>query len=263
MIERHKGAYGTQQSGYGNSGMYAPPIPPMPTIQEMMMANHSPVANPFAAAPVDQYGMSGQQQPALVRVPSNGSAHGYSAPFNDYQQYPAHIQNMAMEDHANGGQGQEYANLERASVTPFQAAQYAEISRQLNTPSATNSPISPAFGQGFGAEQNLSVDPGRLPTPAPPRAISPQAVGPQRVMTPNISAYSFPIPLSNSPPAEIPASVAHAAARAALGVNANSPAKTANSPPRVALSHLHPQGQAQVEARAVSVYNEEDAYGGM
>jgi hypothetical protein len=278
MIESHKGAFDSrQQASFGNNAMY--PVQPMPNIQP------APVANPFST---ERYGLhpdQQQQQSALIRVPSNGSTHSYNGGVaisddpmieysnvvqGQYPQYPSWNQNMTMEEH----QGQGYADLRRTSVTPYQAAQYAEISRQLNFASAANSPVSPSFAQNQGYNQRPGFAPsmervpsvnsignGRLPTPAPARSISPGRAmgGPERIMSPSqrvtspvsvpVGGYSFPMPLHAGAPTTQYPLAAHVAAKVPYGTNA--PARGLSEP------------QRHNVRRPTTVYDEDDAYGGM
>ncbi|KAG1771104.1 hypothetical protein EV702DRAFT_1138014 [Suillus placidus] len=119
MIERHNaspalnaqhnyqnyyGGYG-QQAAYGDS-LHAPPMQPHP---QMAMA-HAPLGDPSHLT---------RQPSSAAYLSRQPSAPGYPIP-NDPQ---AH-----------------YVNLNRSSVTPFQAAQYADISRQLGSDMAPPQP---------------------------------------------------------------------------------------------------------------------------
>lgn len=73
--------------------------------------------------------------------------------------------------HANPGEfappEQDYVDLSRSSVTPFQAAQYAEISRRLNTvppqPMATPVLASVAENMSYGNERSAPPMPANTP----------------------------------------------------------------------------------------------------
>lgn len=129
-------------NGYGND--YPPPpsfspgqvmpsatVPP-PTqtgMQFFAPYGQSPVTSPTA------YDSAYNEHGQLVRRPSNGAAI-----FNEQGQLPRHASNAMYGDlpppDATGG-NPHYVDLARSSVSPFQAAQYAEISRQLNVEAPT------------------------------------------------------------------------------------------------------------------------------
>ncbi|KAF5379522.1 hypothetical protein D9615_006500 [Tricholomella constricta] len=82
----------------------------------------SPIGSPVSEmAP----GYEGGQPGVLTRQPSANGANGY--PQDDAAQYATY------PNQANLPVQNEYVDLDRSSVTPYQAAQYAEISKQLNT----------------------------------------------------------------------------------------------------------------------------------
>ncbi|KAJ7230622.1 hypothetical protein GGX14DRAFT_554105 [Mycena pura] len=93
-------------------------------------APFSPIS-PGMTSPVSAYdngyGAPTMNVPVLTRNLSASSASSAHAPAQ-YAQYPA-----VPASRNSGPQNEEYLDLERTSVTPFQAAQYAEISKQLNT----------------------------------------------------------------------------------------------------------------------------------
>ncbi|KAI9067927.1 hypothetical protein FKP32DRAFT_1562756 [Trametes sanguinea] len=80
----------------------------------------TPMHSPVSAAHHD-YGYDAQGSP-MTRQPSNGSTTLLSRQPSSAAQVPV-----------QGASEAEYVDLSRSSVTPFQAAQYAEISRRLNT----------------------------------------------------------------------------------------------------------------------------------
>ncbi|KIJ65441.1 hypothetical protein HYDPIDRAFT_27447 [Hydnomerulius pinastri MD-312] len=157
MIERHvtnassaQAGYGGQQNfyggygGYGQQGGYAP--------GEMIQHGGSPPPHAYGQPPMGYAGYNGPSQ--LARQPSSAAylnrqpsaAAAYGAP-------PAPLD-----------PGAHYVDLSRSSVTPFQAAQYADISRHLNT-------INP----NMHASQPDDLDDTPLPSPfdnvpAPPAA---------------------------------------------------------------------------------------------
>jgi hypothetical protein len=90
----------------------------------------SPIASPNPASPVSAYDHSwGTPAPILTRntsASSSSSAHG-PAQYGQYPSLPSPGNALSIP------QNEEYLDLERNSVTPFQAAQYVEISKRLNT----------------------------------------------------------------------------------------------------------------------------------
>jgi len=104
----------------------APSLPPGAIFQQTYYSNpmgQTPLGSPVSLAP---YGSAYDDQGRLVRTPSNSAASALSRgksirdPFNDPQR--------SSQEEA------DYTDLNRASVTPFQAAQYVAISRELNIP---------------------------------------------------------------------------------------------------------------------------------
>ncbi|KAI0351322.1 hypothetical protein OH77DRAFT_1439307 [Trametes cingulata] len=110
----------------------------------------SPIGSPVSVAPYDSaYGADGQP---ISRQPSNGSSTVLSRQPSSAAQPPAPAAPEA-----------EYVDLSRSSVTPFQAAQYAEISRRLNT---TPPMPLPASEVAEVAEELIEQD---EPAPVPPQ----------------------------------------------------------------------------------------------
>ncbi|KAJ7272627.1 hypothetical protein B0H12DRAFT_589360 [Mycena haematopus] len=119
--------------------------------QLVFQAPYSPItAGPNVTSPVSAYdhhswgapGTPGAPVPVLTRNTSGSSAHSVqSAGAPQYAAYPAlPNQNRRNSNTTRNGQlappqnESEYLDLERTtSVTPFQAEQYVEISKQLNT----------------------------------------------------------------------------------------------------------------------------------
>ncbi len=108
-----------------SSGL-APSLPSAARFQQTYYNNsmgQTPIGSPASIAP---YGSAYDDQGRIVRTPSNSAASALSRgksirdPFNDPQR-PSQEEG-------------EYTDLNRASVTPFQAAQYVAISRELNIP---------------------------------------------------------------------------------------------------------------------------------
>ncbi|KAJ7130039.1 hypothetical protein C8R43DRAFT_667903 [Mycena crocata] len=91
----------------------------------------SPIASHNAASPTSAYDHSwGAPAPVLTRNTSASSAASVREP----AQYPALPTQQNNNNNLSVPQNDdEYLDLERTSVTPFQAAQYVEISKRLNT----------------------------------------------------------------------------------------------------------------------------------
>ncbi|KLO11515.1 hypothetical protein SCHPADRAFT_941999 [Schizopora paradoxa] len=165
MIERHYANIAPQVPGHApsfggirpgevmpSSGL-APSVPPGSLFQQPYYGNtmgQTPLGSPVSIGP---YGSAYDSQGRLVRSPSSSAASALSRgksirdPFNDAQQPPP--------------EEGDYTDLSRASVTPFQAAQYAAISRELNIPPPV--PTIPASADlnksGFSAPASPFDDP--------------------------------------------------------------------------------------------------------
>lgn len=97
--------------------------------------------------------------------------------------------NTYVTRHTSGGQGDftppdsDYVDLSRSSVTPFQAAQYAEISRRLNTapPGPLATPVLASVAEDMASEP-----------PVPPKTVNtpPLDVG-QNVAVGHLSAFAL------------------------------------------------------------------------
>lgn len=146
MIERHnaspalaaQGGYGGQNF-YGSYGGYNQQSPyPSP---EMIRSASSPPPQAYGAAPAGYAGYNEAHQP-IARHPSNG---GYPA-YDGQQQLarqPSNPTYLTRQPSAAVGfapptapptsldPNAQYIDLNRSSVSPYQAAQYADISRQL------------------------------------------------------------------------------------------------------------------------------------
>ncbi|KAF8075207.1 hypothetical protein FPV67DRAFT_620659 [Lyophyllum atratum] len=131
--------YGQYQSyGPGQMNNMSPPVSatsahPMYLDQAYGQSPFSPMGSPVSAMGP---GYDGSQAAILTRQPSSATqlsrnnsagANGYrqddSTQFANYPNYPN--QHLSAQN--------EYVDLNRSSVTPYQAAQYAEISMRLNT----------------------------------------------------------------------------------------------------------------------------------
>jgi hypothetical protein len=175
MIERHNAspALATQRNypqnfygGYGQQAAYGPGE-----------VGSSPAMQPHGYAP--------REDPSqLTRQPSNATylsrqptTAGYAIPNDPY----AH-----------------YVDLNRSSVTPFQAAQYADISRQLG--GDPNAAVAP----------RKSLDTARLPSPFddeaeeayPPHDAAPRAPSPAHI--PGLPPATANTPASAAEPSSVP-----------------------------------------------------------
>lgn len=134
MIERHYanltttpgpsfGALGANNNYNINPGQF------MPAATDTQYANgntfynnplgQTPVVSPASA---DPFGSTYDEQGRLLRSPSNGAGTGVAI-----------SRGKSLARHAGSPPPSEaYTDMSRESVTPFQAAQYAAISRQLN-----------------------------------------------------------------------------------------------------------------------------------
>lgn len=173
MIERHYANMGAptapsmayqQANGYGGTNMYNDyPIspsfapgqivtpggpPPPPPVQ---YANVNPYYNPSTQSPIGSpvsvgpYASAYDEQGRLLRSPSSGAnfSHGNS---------PAHPGYPGSPPLPEEG---DYADMSRASVTPFQAAQYVAISQRLGVEPPV--PLSRAIeGNEPGKDVNIS-----------------------------------------------------------------------------------------------------------
>ncbi|KAF8887360.1 hypothetical protein BD779DRAFT_1672807 [Infundibulicybe gibba] len=149
-------------STYGNTS-FAPMMSPVSTT-----ANHyepTPYSN-------DADSVSGSY---LTRNPSTGLNRQLSAASSGVLSHqPMHYEAHPLPEHipnhhyqAAGYPTNEYVDLDRSSVTPFQAAQYAEISRRLNTdvPAGLS---TPAVREYFQANQDRSLMNTEKEIPPPP-----------------------------------------------------------------------------------------------
>ncbi|KAK7031510.1 hypothetical protein R3P38DRAFT_3187221 [Favolaschia claudopus] len=141
MVERRP-IY-TQASFDNNMGVNSPTS----GSQLVFQAPFSPItAGPNVSSPVSAYdhhswgtpgmpmGMAGGSVPVLTRNISGSSAHSaHSATAPPYAAYPAVPVRQNSMRNSQLAPPQDYVDLERTSVTPFQAEQYVEISKHLNT----------------------------------------------------------------------------------------------------------------------------------
>jgi len=158
------GAAGVGASGYGNEYDYPGAQHPSFSPGQVMPVSPPPTATgaqffaPYGQSPSPHHSAY-DEHGQLARQPSNGAAM-----YNEYGQLARHPSNAVQRDlsrqNSVGGNGR-YVDMARTSVTPFQAAQYAEISRKLNeTPPALHAvnegdeqPISQASDRTIYANQ--------------------------------------------------------------------------------------------------------------
>ena len=148
MIERHNAspalaAQGGQggQNFYGNYGGYSQQ-PPYAS-PEMIQPASSPPPQVYGAPPMGYAGYNDPQQ-RIARQPSNV---GYAA-YESQQQLARQPSNAAYLTRQPSSAARyapppappgsfdpnaQYIDLDRSSISPYQAAQYADISRQLGT----------------------------------------------------------------------------------------------------------------------------------
>lgn len=136
----------------------------------VFQAPFSPITSPGAQSPVSAYDHSwGAPAPVLTRNTSGSSAHQQFAGPAQYAQYPS-AQYPSLPSPRNSQPNhlappQDYVDLERTSVTPFQAEQYVEISKQLNTevPKGLDTPAVEEF-----VAEKMAFKDNNLP-PLPPK----------------------------------------------------------------------------------------------
>lgn len=148
MIERHRQAFAnptpqlnSYQSGYNygaraNYNDFGPAAPPVSFAPGQIVpgqyGNAAPFFNPSFQPGVSVNAQAYDAQGApIARAPSNGAATMLSrGPSNGAVSMLARGNSVS---HLANPEA-DYADLSRASVTPYQAAQYAAISKQLNIP---------------------------------------------------------------------------------------------------------------------------------
>lgn len=150
----------------------------------VFQAPFSPIT-PNATTPVTGYGQ-GWPAPVLTRNTSASSA-GSSA-----HEYAQRAQERPLPSPRTSLRPDEYMDLERTSVTPFQAAQYVEISKHLNTevPKGLDTPAVAAFVKNAElpplppktnpfadaeAEDDVDENTQEIEFPAPPSPVHPGA----------------------------------------------------------------------------------------
>lgn len=127
---------GAGTGGYGNEYDYpaAPqqsfspgqviPSPSSPPTVQTGMQFFAPYGQSPLHSP-DPYDSAYNENGQLIRQPSNGAA------IHNVQRQPSNGMHGDPSRQDSVGGDAHYVDLDRSSVTPFQAAQYAEISRQL------------------------------------------------------------------------------------------------------------------------------------
>ncbi|KAF9454461.1 hypothetical protein P691DRAFT_754692 [Macrolepiota fuliginosa MF-IS2] len=202
------GAYGRYEGQYAD---YANLTPPLPTAKSTPVSAHygqnpispaSPMPSPYV-----QPGMA----PVLTRQASGSTTERHSATEASEivrQEVNAPYPTLVRQNTTRSVQipVDDYVDLARSSVSPFQAAQYMEISRQLNAqpPLETLEPSPTSPAQLYVTQQK------DLP-PVPPRAIvqetvapmAPAAFQPTQPTSPRLRTESEPVapPIAEPAPA--------------------------------------------------------------
>ncbi|KAJ7065245.1 hypothetical protein C8F01DRAFT_736408 [Mycena amicta] len=180
MVETHP-SYITQPNYDLSPGPGMTPTSGNPLVFE---APFSPISPGMATSPVVHYA-----SPVLTRNVSASSSNATHGPAQ-YAQYPA-----LPGSRTSGQAGQlapEYVDMERTSVTPFQAAQYVEISKRLNTevPKGLDTPAVEEF------VTNMPMTPAK-DTELPPIPQDPFADDEHQEATlPTVQDLAFPAPPS-------------------------------------------------------------------
>ena len=254
MIQRHMnaspvsntgvGAYGRgpAHGGYNNynAGYNNPGFSPGQVIL------HHPYADPHSASP-----MSPPMSPSMSATNGDVGVELSQSAYLSRQQStngPAPINN-----------GAHYVDLSRASVTPFQAAQYEEIHRRLNMPAP-----EPVLGS-LAEEEYPRKDPA-------PKGPSPFADPPEDVLPPPSPAHSNRSKIDSTPPKlpelNPPMSPVYAlhpvstevSDKQIEGVTTDLPA----APAPVHVARAHPTAPNQNRPDTVyTIYDDEDAYAGI
>ncbi|KAJ7643363.1 hypothetical protein DFH06DRAFT_1333614 [Mycena polygramma] len=169
--------------------------------QLVFQAPFSPIAG-GPASPVSAYDHTGQSwgtpAPVLTRNISGSSAHEQQQP--QYAQYPgAQYPSLPAGRTSHGNLAPQYVDMERTSVTPFQAEQYVEISKALNT-EVPKGLDTPAVDE-FVAEKMAKADLPPLPVKEDPFASQEDdeeegSMEGEEVTLPMVQEMSFPAPPS-------------------------------------------------------------------
>ncbi|EMD39339.1 hypothetical protein CERSUDRAFT_112980 [Gelatoporia subvermispora B] len=147
-----------------------PPVAPIYAPNPFHSFGETPLGSPVSVAPYDSaYDAQGR---LINRQPSNGA-----------QAYLSRQPSSAgMMGDMGQGNDSHYVDLDRSSVTPFQAAQYAEISRHLNTEPPFPLPTATMVQDMHGEEdlppvpekETIVYSPVRPDSQMSPTAMSPQ-----------------------------------------------------------------------------------------
>ncbi|KAH0836841.1 hypothetical protein J3R83DRAFT_8626 [Lanmaoa asiatica] len=144
MIERHNASPalaaqgGAGQNFYGNYGGHGQQPPYAPP--EMIQSADSPPTQAYGAPPM---GYASYPQQQMARQPSNVGYTGYDSQ-QQLTRQPSNVEYLTRQPSSVVGYtppappgsvdpNAHYIDLNRSSVSPYQAAQYADISRQLGT----------------------------------------------------------------------------------------------------------------------------------
>jgi hypothetical protein len=148
MQNGYGGEYSQNHAGYGNNyqsfapgqvinpyGQNAYPTSPMTAQSAHPMYQPSPYTqSPFSpVSPTEQYGFH-DNAPAATVGAVNGAGYPVLTRKGSNQSHEsAHGQSDLANPHRESLPANDYVDLNRSSVSPYQAAQYVEISRRLNT----------------------------------------------------------------------------------------------------------------------------------
>ncbi|KAF5361775.1 hypothetical protein D9756_002169 [Leucocoprinus leucothites] len=192
--------HGSDPAGHGVPNQFQDPHPsyspghvfnsnlPSPTVTSAPTFVTAPAIpygqNPLAPAPLSSpYEQSVASVPVLTRQPSNNSTEREilaQSPSTIVAPYPTLTRQPTVR--TTQVPADDYVDLSRSSVSPFQAAQYAEISRRLNSPPVPDatSPTIVSPAQIYATQQKdlPPVSPAGSPfsDPEPPSPASTQSI---------------------------------------------------------------------------------------
>ncbi|KAF8513421.1 hypothetical protein BU17DRAFT_68795 [Hysterangium stoloniferum] len=284
--------YGPAPSGYMSSPYQDSPYgrPPMGYAQgQQVMPPHQQTFSPIASPPLHPPSPSIIDETAPP-VSYNNAHPVYFTRHDSMQSDVQSPQEHTLPNPYEASQGAGYATLDRASVTPYQAKQYAEISRQLEAsgplPSPFEDPVPSATNQRVDssppvlpAMRAMSPVTGAMHSNDMMRAMSPPAARGFAVPSP-ISIPSPASPKSPSFKAAMPMSPAvvtvpadmHVGRETPVQFGFNEPAVTAeiSAPPAAVVktpTTSNPKRMSMASKKSVvrpeTMYDEEDAYGGI
>jgi len=226
------GGYNDYNAGYNHSG-FAPG----------QVVQHHPYADPYMGSPMP----APMSPPMSVNYGDVGAEQSQSA----YLSRQPTANGPAPAD--NSGQ---YVDMSRSSVTPFQAAQYEEIHRRLNMP-----PPGPVLGSL--AEEEY---PREEPVPKGP---SPFADSSEDVLPPPSPVHSNRNRVDSTPPTlpelNPPMSPVYALRPGTAELSSKgTETSAADLPATPAPAHVARPNAGQKRPDTVyTIYNDEDAYGGI